>query len=459
MGNITIVPMGYSDVNGLSVGAYKFLFGGNISDKKIILRTERHLVFEEMKNHGIAVETLDRFYDESESFEDMYDSMYDYIMKYACECDVVLCVPGAPTVGDILVKRLVDAENVDVNIISGVGIMDRLSEIGNIVSDGVVSVCPAHLIKKSMINTRAYMYITEVDNKLLASEIKIMLQDKYPEDIEIMYFYGYPEMKCEKIFLYELDRQKKYDFSVNFAIFPLDNFAKKLYDIEALFEIMRILRGLPVESGVGALKYDQMGCAWDRVQTHESIRQNMIEEAYEVVEAINKNDIENLVEELGDMLLQVVFHSQIAAETGEFTFSDVVSCISEKLVRRHPHVFGDVVASDSDGAYAAWENIKATEKKNSSVSASLTSLPKDLPPFTTALKVLKKTEKSGYVPSYSDAAKLVSRCFEDILTADNSGELLVAITDVLRKKEINPDIEIKKYIDEYVKKFSDWESE
>lgn len=454
MNNLVVVSMGYSDLNGLSVEAYRFLFENDISDKKLIARTERHIVVDEIKKKGIAVESLDRFYDEASDFDEMYDSMLSYILECIKERDVILCVPGVPVVGDILVQKLINSGVENVRIISSVGISEKLSEAAAFVADGTMNIVPGHLLTKAQINTRAFMCITEVDNKLLASQIKLMLQDMYPEEYKILYFYGYPKLKYEKISLYSMDRQKIYDFSVNFVILPLDNFEKKLYDIEALFEIMRILRGQPVESDVGHLKYDESGCAWDRVQTHKSIRQNMIEEAYEVVEAINNNDIDNLIEELGDMLLQVIFHSQIASETGEFTFRDVVSGISEKLIRRHPHVFGDVSASDPDGAYAAWENIKAEEKKINKVTTSIDSLPKDLPPMTKALKILKKTEKAGYRPQYSEEAKSVVKCFEDNISGENTGEILMAIVDMLRQKEISPDVELIKYSDEYKKEFS-----
>ena len=123
---------------------------------------------------------------------------------------------------------------------------------------------------------------------------------------------------------------------------------KNRYDIEDLREVFSYLRG-------------ENGCPWDKVQTHESIRANLIEETYEVVEAIDTADLGLLREELGDLLLQVVFHAGIEEENGTFTFDDVVSDVTDKLIRRHPHVFGDIKANDEEGALNAWESAKLVE--------------------------------------------------------------------------------------------------
>lgn len=130
------------------------------------------------------------------------------------------------------------------------------------------------------------------------------------------------------------------------------------YSMEDLLRIMELLRA-------------PEGCPWDREQTHQSIRRNMLEEAYEVAEAIDNRDTANLKEELGDVLLQVVFHSRMAQEEGLFTFDDVVDGICKKLVFRHPHVFGTVEAGDADGALTAWEKQKREEKGQKTAADSL----------------------------------------------------------------------------------------
>ena len=138
------------------------------------------------------------------------------------------------------------------------------------------------------------------------------------------------------------------------------------------------------------------GCPWDREQTHQSIRRNMLEEAYEVAEAIDEESPEHLKEELGDVLLQVVFHARMAEEAGQFTFDDVVDGICKKLVFRHPHVFGSVNAADADGALTTWEAQKREEKGQKTAGDTLDAVARSLPALMRAEKIQAKAAKAGF---------------------------------------------------------------
>lgn len=163
---------------------------------------------------------------------------------------------------------------------------------------------------------------------------------------------------------------------------------QKTYSFEEFMDIIRKLRS-------------KDGCPWDREQTHESLKQSLIEECYEVIEAINNKDNENLCEELGDILLQVALHSAIAEEEGEFTINDVITQESNKMLRRHPHVFGDEVAETSQQVIENWEAIKDKEKKDLSLKEELHGIPKSLPANIRAEKVIKKAVKYGMSPESS----------------------------------------------------------
>lgn len=166
---------------------------------------------------------------------------------------------------------------------------------------------------------------------------------------------------------------------------------KSQYDINDLLRIMTILR----QPG---------GCPWDREQTHSSIRMNFIEEVYEAVEAIDKDDPAMLCEELGDVLMQVVFHSEIAREAGQFDFSSVADGICRKLIERHPHVFGDVKVTGSDEVLANWDRIKQAEKSRNTVVDAIDSVPAEFPALMRAQKIQKRAAKFGYeFPSSDDA--------------------------------------------------------
>lgn len=226
---------------------------------------------------------------------------------------------------------------------------------------------------------------------------------------------------------------------------------KNRYDISDLREVFGYLRG-------------ENGCPWDRVQTHESIRSNLIEETYEVVEAIDTADLSLLREELGDLLLQVVFHAGIEEEQGTFTFDDVVSDVTDKLLRRHPHVFGDVMANDEEGALNAWESAKLVEKTERKTAVdSMNAVPPSLPALMRAQKIVKKAMKADYTPDdilNSGAEKL--RCLADLMESRESdvqseliGESLFAISAFSQLKDIDGEFELTQNSERFISTFEE----
>lgn len=166
---------------------------------------------------------------------------------------------------------------------------------------------------------------------------------------------------------------------------------KENYNIDDLLRIMEILRS-------------ENGCPWDRVQNHKSIRSNMLEEAYEVCEAIDNEDAELLKEELGDVLLQVVFHARIEEEKGSFDFSDAADGICKKLIVRHPHVFGDVKADTAEEVLKNWDDIKMKTKAQTKPSEAMDSVARTLPALMRADKIRSKAKKAGYISDSFETA-------------------------------------------------------
>jgi MazG family protein len=189
------------------------------------------------------------------------------------------------------------------------------------------------------------------------------------------------------------------------------------------------------------------GCPWDREQTHSSLRAGLLEEAYEVVAAIDSGDDANLCEELGDLLLQVVFHAQICTEEGRFDFDAVARGIGEKLVRRHPHVFGDAHCADSTEVLQRWDEIKRAEKGTSNAHTSLMDgVGGGLPALLHAEKIQKRAAKVGF--DWAEAAPVVEKIREELdelsaATADAQeeelGDLLFSVVNLARKLKINPE--------------------
>ena len=232
----------------------------------------------------------------------------------------------------------------------------------------------------------------------------------------------------------------------------VDNFQfKDFYNVEDLLRIVEILRA-------------PGGCPWDAEQTHESIRKDFIEETYEVIEAINKNSPEMLREELGDVLLQVVFHTLIETEKGSFTFSDVTDEICKKLIVRHPHVFGDVNVSSTAEVLTNWDAIKMGTKKQNTVAEAIYSIPRELPALMRADKVQKKAAKAGFdwpdvtgaFEKITEEAKEVDEAIEhgnETEVLDEIGDLLFAVVNVARKTGVDPEEALTRATDKFSRRF------
>ena len=229
---------------------------------------------------------------------------------------------------------------------------------------------------------------------------------------------------------------------------------KNEYDFNDLRKIVEILRG-------------EGGCPWDREQTHESIRKDFIEETYEVIEAIDKNDPELLREELGDVLLQVVFHARIEEEQGRFKMNDVLYEICSKLIHRHPHVFGDVVADNSQKVLENWDMIKNEEKQRETVTSRLRSVPPSLPALMKAAKVGKRAACFDFQDAESAIEKVEEEKVEiaEVLLTNNAekleeeiGDLLFSVANFARKCGIDPENALNRATDKFICRFEEIEN-
>lgn len=226
---------------------------------------------------------------------------------------------------------------------------------------------------------------------------------------------------------------------------------KDSYSFDEFMGIIRVLRS-------------EQGCPWDREQTHESLRDCMLEESYEAVDAINKNDLENLKEELGDVLLQVALHSVIAEETDEFTIDQVTTDISKKMIHRHPHVFADANVESSSEVLKNWEAIKEKEKKEETISEGMLRVAEALPALIRATKIQKKAAKVGVeganIQVVINLLKSSIDKIEKQVEGDDSshleeefGKMLFLITDLSRKLGINAENSLTNATDKFINRF------
>lgn len=219
---------------------------------------------------------------------------------------------------------------------------------------------------------------------------------------------------------------------------------------------------------VGILRSDE-GCPWDREQNHKSIRKNFIEETYEVIEAIDLNDTDLLKEELGDVLLQVVFHSQIEKEENHFEFNDVVDGLCKKLIERHPHVFSGQKAKNSEEAFEKWNKAKMQIKGQKSQSEVMESVSKALPALMRSFKIQKKVPKENL--NFNDVNKAVENTDKNICNLKKSmkdklsntykekiGEILFSVVNISRCLEVDPEEALSKYCDSFITMYKNAEA-
>jgi tetrapyrrole methylase family protein/MazG family protein len=223
------------------------------------------------------------------------------------------------------------------------------------------------------------------------------------------------------------------------------------YSFEEFMDIIRKLR---------------VGCPWDKEQTHESLKSCLLEECYETVEAIDNKDKENLCEELGDILLQVALHSVIAEETKAFTIQDVITEEAKKMIRRHPHVFGDVQVDDADGVVRNWDEIKKQEKKTANLTEELLAVPKALPANIRAEKIQKKAAKSGM--DFEGYEQVLEKVYEELeelkksveigdisIIQEEFGDVMFTIINLSRILQLNAENSLTNATNKFINRFVD----
>ncbi|MFE3576160.1 nucleoside triphosphate pyrophosphohydrolase [Lysinibacillus sp. NPDC059133] len=350
MNTLTVIGLGAGDLNQLQMGVYKKLKAA----RKLYVRTVDHPVLEELSAEGLQFESFDKIYEKHNSFQPVYEEIAEKLVAAAAIEDVMYAVPGHPLVAEQTVQLLIaaaDAGKVNLVIEGGQSFLDPI--FGALKIDPIEGFQLLDGTSFSMhdINMRQHILIAQVYDTFSASEVKLTLMEKYDDEypVTVVTAAGSSQEKIVTVPLYELDQSVEVDNLTTVYVPPVKSKEDALRDWTTFRQIIAVLRG-------------PNGCPWDQKQTHESLKKYLLEEAHEYLAAVDAEDDFAMIEELGDVLLQVFLHAQIGEDQGYFTLEDVLSSISEKMIRRHPHVFGDVSVEDAEGVVANWEVIKAEEK-------------------------------------------------------------------------------------------------
>jgi len=447
---IKIMGLGPGAKDALTIGALEVLK----SAARIYIRTEKHPTVDYIRTLGIDFVTFDDKYEAGTSFDEVYDLIAQNLLSEQAKYgDIVYAVPGHPLVAErtvtILIK-LCDEQNIEYEILPAVSFIDAMMESLKIDPVSGLRIIDSFDLKNQIGDRRSGVIITQVYNKLIASEVKLWLSQYYEDDSEI-YFVRAAGVKgievIRKIPIYEIDRQTDIDYLTSLYI-PKNTKSK---DFNDLLEIMDILRGAE-------------GCPWDKEQSHESLKKYLVEECYEVLEAIDEKDDDMLIEELGDVLLQVVFHAKIGKEQGYFNINDVIAGICNKMIHRHPHVFGTETINTSEEVLTTWDKIKRDEKGFETYTEELKHVGKNLPSLMRAEKVQKKASKIGFdfdkVESAMDKVIEELKEVKDVYKSNNKakileeiGDLFFSVVNVARFLDIEPESALHCTIEKFIKRF------
>lgn len=427
-GTITVVGLGPGNRAARTIEAQTALDAAS----NVILRTGIHPGLDDLLGNS-SVSTCDDLYDSHDSFDAVYDAIVARVIATASTGDVVFAVPGNPNFGERTVALLRDsarANNIQVRILSAVSALDEIAARFGIdpLADEVQLIDAARLAEyldrepfaagRLHIDPYRPALIGQVYSSDLATATKLALTHLYDEDhpVTVITAAGVPDQEeFQTIPLGQLDRE------------PVDHLTSVW--VGPVGELEAFRTESTVAQVVARLRAPG-GCPWDREQTTESMRDSLLDEAYEAADAIDNGDLENLVEELGDVFFHVAFHSQIATEAGHFSIEDVFDGVSRKLIRRHPHVFGTVEAETPADVIRTWNQIKSEEKGGTPERTLFEKLPHSMPAMLRAIKLIKSGEP--HEPGGTT-------------TATPGGQLLAAISAMIADG-LNPEEELSNAI-------------
>ena len=424
MATVVVVGLGPAGPELLTEAATQAI--GRVPER--YLRTTRHPAATAVP----GAHSFDGVYERAASIEEVYAEIVDGLAEAAAAGgEILYAVPGSPLVAERTVELLLADDRVDVELVPGLSFLDLAwARLGiDAVASGV-RVVDGRRFAVEAAGERGPLLVAQCDSKGVLSDIKLAAGDAHPDSVVVLQQLGLPDEAVRTVAWEDLDRAVEADHLTSLYL-PVGA-PPVAAEVARFADLVRTLRER---------------CPWDREQTHTTLTRHLLEETYEVLEAIESLDspggVEHLEEELGDLLFQVVFHATLAAEEGAFTLADVARGIHDKLVHRHPHVFGTVEAETAGQVMRNWEQIKREEKGRASI---MDGIPGDLPSLLYAHKVQRKAASVGAeVEPIGDAA-----------TDEEVGVLLFGAVALARRLGVDPEAALRattaRFRDEFIEK-------
>lgn len=449
---ITVVSLGPGDQKLLTLQSADAL----CKSRRLFLRTARHRVAAWLREEGVAFEDFDALYDEYGDFDALHAEMARRLWTAAMEQNVTFAVIDAQTDGAVRALRASCPKDGRVIILPGVTMADSCLSLlpEQFEQPGKVRILPAMDAALAAPDPNTPLLVTELFDRVLASDLKLHLSDLYGDEAAVVFFPSSAKINRKPVILplLEMDRQRTYDHTVCLFVPAMALNQRSRYCFADLLEVMHLLR---------------RQCPWDSEQTHKSLCKYLIEEAYEAVGAIDEDDMDHLADELGDVLLQIVFHADIADEIGEFSISDVTTAIVRKMIYRHAHIFGNVHCDTADDVAQSWEQLKKAEKGLTTQASVLADVSKGLPALMRADKVQKKAAQVGFDwDNALDALPKVHEEADEVLAelvagrdpGEELGDLLFSCVNVARLAGQEPEQLLKSATEKFIRRFTAMEN-
>ncbi|WP_371376547.1 nucleoside triphosphate pyrophosphohydrolase [Sporomusa aerivorans] len=452
---ITIAGLGPGSFKQITLETWELLTGAGT----LLLRTAKHPCVEGLKERGVVFTSFDHLYEQADSFDDLYQQIASAVIGEARQGrEIVYAVPGSPLVAEKTVELICSkarAAGISLNVIPAMSFLEVLyTRLGIDPITGVTIVDAADLAVLPP-DLATGLVITQVYSRQVASDAKLTLMDYYGDEYQVTVVrnLGMPDEEITTVMLFELDRLAVIDHLTSVYV-PARQARSKVFSLDPVVDVMARLRS-------------PGGCVWDIEQTHQSLRRYIVEEVYEVLEAIELADGVKLCEELGDLLLQIVFHARIAEESGGFSMQDIIDTVTEKMVRRHPHVFGQITVRDAAEVVLNWEQIKKREKAGERTCV-LDGIPIGLPSLMTAYKLQAKAAKVGFDwdnigPVWDKVAEELAELKEaaalpdDVRgarTEEELGDVLFAVVNLARFMGIDPETALNATNNKFRRRFN-----
>jgi tetrapyrrole methylase family protein/MazG family protein len=420
MPGITLLGLGPGDPAKLTREAWDVL----ASAGHVWLRTKQHPAVAGLPP-ALEIHSFDELYEKGDSFDQVYSAIVEKVLELGKSPQgVVYAVPGDPFVAEATcpeIAKRASTLGLPLKIVSGLSFLE--SVFAALTIDPFPHLILMDAIEMSQAHVPAFptdmpVLVAQVYSRLVAAEVKMTLNTIYPDEhpVRLIHSAGTGDEIIEDIQLYEIDRSERIGLLTVLYVPPLGEGTS----FEAFQEIVAHLRAPD-------------GCPWDQEQTHKSLRQHLMEEAYETLAAMDSGDPVEMAEEFGDLLLQIVLNAQIAYEDGEFNMADVLKGIYSKIIRRHPHVFGDVTLDGVQGVLQNWEKLKAVERANSHEPEKglLDGVPFALPALAQAQEYQDRVARVGFDwKEVSGVLDKIGEEIQEVRKVTNQEELMAEIGDL-----------------------------